>query len=154
MRHCDGNIFATPCRIRIDVAKICASLHTVAKTLQNINGFKGFAEMNSHALTSEISASASNVDDRRLRPRSQLGRSRPIVDISGSVVGAYTNLMTPLPSRQYRFEIGQQVQWGDKVWTVAGRETSAMGRRFYIVQREGDVRPIRTAIEVVLASLA
>lgn len=108
-------------------------------------------------LAAQISEN-SVADDRRLRPRSQLGRSRPIVDISGAVVGVYTDLMPPLPSRlyhfPYRFQIGQEVQWGNEVWTVASRETSAMGRRFYIVQREGDVRPVRTAIEVVLAPLA
>jgi hypothetical protein len=149
--------FATPCRIRIDVAKKSASLHTVAKTLQGFNGFERFAEMNSHAVTTENSAPATALEERRLKPRSQVGRALPVIDINGTVVGHFTrfNLRATRQYRHaYRFEIGQQVQWGDEVWTVVGRQTSAMGRRFYTVTREGDERPVRTTIEVVLAPIA
>jgi hypothetical protein len=95
--------------------------------------------------------------DRRLLPRSQVGRTRKIFDAEGNLKGIQTNFflrVTKQYHHQYRFQIGQHVQWGDEVWTVAGRQTSAMGRRFYIVTREGDERPVRTTIEVVLAPIA
>lgn len=98
--------------------------------------------------------------DRRLLPRSQVGRVQPVHDAEGNVVGTYTNLIPPRPARQYyvtfRFELGQPVMWlgsPDEVWIVQSRTLSAAGRRYYTVTREGDERPVRTVLENMLAPL-
>jgi hypothetical protein len=105
----------------------------------------------------QVSDTSTGIDDRRLKPRSQVGRGRNVYDADGQLIGVATSFAMRVVKRYchpYRFEVGQDVIWGNEVWTVLARHTTPMGRRLYTVTREGDERPVRTTIEVVLAPIA
>jgi hypothetical protein len=102
--------------------------------------------MNTSAALSDNSSS-----DRRLLPRSQVGR--PCFDINGRVAGIQIDMTSPVDPElaQFRFRVGQQVQWDGEIWAVLGRQLTEAGRRIYIVYRDDDRRPTRTVLERVLA---
>ncbi len=59
----------------------------------------------------------------------------------------------PVPRSEYRFQLGELVNWCGEKWLIRGRERSWMGREIYRVYREGDERPVRHVDGNVLLSV-
>lgn len=107
-------------------------------------------------MTTPAQISDHSSSDRRLLPRSQVGRSRPVVDARGAIIGTMTCFMVRTAKQyraNYRFEVGAAVMWDHEEWTIQARMTSPMGRRMYTVFRVSDVRPVRVVHEIMLAPL-
>lgn len=104
-------------------------------------------------MTTSAQFSDNSSSDRRLLPRSQVGR--PVFDITGKVAGIQVDMLSPIDPElaQFRFRVGQQVQWDGEAWVIIARELTEVGRRIYVVFRQGDQRPTRTVLEIVLVPM-
>lgn len=58
----------------------------------------------------------------------------------------------PVPALDFRFTVGEMVEWEGEHWLVLDRHASLMGRHSYTVFRAIDERPTRQVACAALAS--